>query len=127
VGERRGRELSSPGPGHGAEVPNAGEAQEGGGGEAWLAQPTGEGRSMPEFMDVHTGMAGITPEGLMEAHNADLAIQDDEKVNFKHAWADPESGMVFCLSEAPSAEAVQKIHERAGHKADNVYEVPVQA
>ena len=72
---------------------------------------------MPEFMDVHTGMAGITPEGLMEAHNADLAIQDDEKVNFKHAWADPESGMVFCLSEAPSAEAVQKIHERAGHRA----------
>ena len=40
---------------------------------------------MPEFMDVHTGMAGITSEGLLEAHNADLAIQDDEKVNFKHA------------------------------------------
>ena len=65
--------------------------------------PRERGRSMPEFMDVHTGMAGITPEGLMEAHNADLAIQDDEKVNFKHAWADPESGMVFCLSEAPPA------------------------
>jgi hypothetical protein len=89
--------------------------------------PRERGLQMPEFMDVHTGMAGITPEGLMEAHNADLAIQDDEKVNFKHAWADPESGMVFCLSEAPSAEAVQKIHERAGHKADNVYQVPVQA
>jgi len=82
---------------------------------------------MPEFMDVHTGMAGITSEGLLEAHNADLAIQDDEKVNFKHAWADPESGMVFCLSEAPSAEAVQVIHQRAGHPADNIYEVPVQA
>jgi hypothetical protein len=84
---------------------------------------------MPEVMDVHTGMKGITPEGLMEAHNADLAIQEDEKVNFKHAWADPdpETGMVFCLSEAPNAEAVQTIHERAGHKADSVYEVPVQA
>jgi hypothetical protein len=48
-------------------------------------------------------------------------------VNFKHAWADPESGMVFCLSEAPNAEAVRRIHERAGHPADNIYEVPVQA
>ena len=82
---------------------------------------------MPEFMDVHTGMAGITPDALMEAHNADLAIQADEQVNFKHAWADPDTGMVFCLSDAPSAEAVRKIHERAGHPADNVYEVPVQA
>jgi len=82
---------------------------------------------MPEFMDVHTGMAGVTPEGLMEAHNADLAIQGEEKVDFKHAWADPESGMVWCLSDAPDAEAVQRIHTRAGHPADAIYPVPVQA
>lgn len=81
---------------------------------------------MPEYMDVHTGMAGISAEALNEAHQADLAIQDDERVNFKHAWADPATGTVFCLSEAPSADAVQRIHERAGHPADNVYEVPVQ-
>ena len=86
-----------------------------------------EGDTVPEFMDVHTSMKGVTSEGLLEAHNADLAIQDDEGVNFKHAWADPESGMVFCLSEGPSAEAVQRIHERAGHPADQIYEVPVQA
>jgi Protein of unknown function (DUF4242) len=83
--------------------------------------------AMAEFMDVHRGMVGITPEGLLEAHQADLAIQGEENVDFKHAWADPKSGMVFCLSEAPSAEAVQRIHERAGHPADEVYEVPVQA
>ncbi len=80
---------------------------------------------MPEFMDVHRGMKGITPELLKEAHDADLAIQDEEGVNFKRAWADPGSGVVFCLSEAPSAEAVQRIHERAGHPADEVYPVPV--
>ncbi len=78
-------------------------------------------------MDVHTGMTGVTPDALHEAHQADLAIQDEERVNFKHAWADPSSGMVFCLSEAPNAEAVQRIHERAGHPADQIYEVPVQA
>ena len=82
---------------------------------------------MPEFMDVHHGMNGITRDLLDEAHRADLAIQDEEGVNFKHAWADPESGTVFCLSEAPNAEAVQRIHERAGHPADQIYEVPVQA
>lgn len=82
---------------------------------------------MAEYMDVHRSMQGITAELLNEAHNADLAIQDEEGVNFKHAWADPSSGMVFCLSEAPDADAVQRIHERAGHPADDIYEVPVQA
>lgn len=78
-------------------------------------------------MDVHHGMHDITPDQLRDAHQADLDIQDEEGVNFKHAWADPNSGTVFCLSEAPSAEAVKRIHERAGHPADEVYEVPVQA
>ncbi len=82
---------------------------------------------MPEFMDVHDGMHGITTEALHEAHQADLAIQGDEGVDFKHAWADPISGKVFCLSEAPSADAVKRIHERAGHPTDQVFEVPVTA
>jgi hypothetical protein len=82
---------------------------------------------MAEFMDVHTTMKGVTPEALTEAHNADLAIQDEEQVTSKNAWADPESGMVFCLSEAPDADAVQRIHERAGHPADHIYQVSVQA
>jgi hypothetical protein len=82
---------------------------------------------MPEFMDVHKGMKGITPDDLMEAHNADLAIQGEEGVDFKRAWGDPSTGVVFCLSEAPNAEAVKRIHERAGHPTEEVYEVPVQA
>jgi Protein of unknown function (DUF4242) len=82
---------------------------------------------MPQFMDVHTDMVGVTPEQLLEAHRADLAIQDDEHVDFKHAWADPKSGHVFCLSEAPDAQAVQRIHERAGHPADEVHEITVTA
>ena len=81
---------------------------------------------MPEFMDVHRGMHGVTPEGLAEAHNADLAVQGEEGVNLKHAWADPKSGMVFCLSEAPSADAVQRVHTRAGHPYDEIHEVSVK-
>ena len=82
---------------------------------------------MPQFMDVHTTMVGVTPEQLMEAHQADLDIQDEEGVDFKQAWADPVSGHVFCLSEGPSADAVRRIHERAGHPADEVHEITVTA
>jgi hypothetical protein len=82
---------------------------------------------MPEYMDVHDGMHGITNDALAAAHQADLDIQGDEGVNFKRAWADPESGKVFCLSEAPNAEAVKRIHERAGHPTSQVFEVPIQA
>jgi hypothetical protein len=82
---------------------------------------------MPKFMDVHEGMHGVTPEGLLEAHRKDLEIQDSEGVDFQHAWADPDSGQVWCISEAPDADAVRRIHERAGHPAAQVFPVPVEA
>ncbi|RCH70713.1 DUF4242 domain-containing protein [Streptomyces sp. SDr-06] len=80
---------------------------------------------MSQFMDVHRGMTGITADQLKQAHQADLAIEKEEGVHFQQAWADPTSGTVYCLSEAPSAEAVQRIHERAGHPADEVHPVPL--
>ncbi|MFI6392761.1 SCO4226 family nickel-binding protein [Nonomuraea sp. NPDC050547] len=78
-----------------------------------------------KFMDVHHGMQGITAEKLREAHDADLAIQSEEKVSFEQAWADPDSGLVYCLSDAPDAAAVQRIHQRAGHPADEIHPVPL--
>lgn len=78
---------------------------------------------MAQFMDVHTEMKGITREQLLEAHQKDLEIEGTEGVHFIKAWADPKSGHVFCLSEAPNKEAVRKIHTRAGHPADDIYEV----
>ena len=81
---------------------------------------------MAEFMDVHDNMVGITADQLKEAHQADLDIQGEENVDFKQAWGDPESGMVWCVSEAPDAEAVKRIHERAGHPTEEVYPVPVK-
>ncbi|GAA2389834.1 SCO4226 family nickel-binding protein [Nonomuraea africana] len=80
---------------------------------------------MTKFMDVHHGMVGITDEQLREAHAADLAIQEEEGVAFERAWADPDDGVVYCLSEAPDAEAVQRIHQRAGHPADEIHRVPL--
>ncbi|WP_406001256.1 SCO4226 family nickel-binding protein [Streptomyces sp. NBC_00829] len=80
---------------------------------------------MPQFMDVHHGMKGITADQLMEAHSANRAIEEEEHVHFEKAWADPESGTVYCLSEAPSAEAVQRIHERTGRLVDEIHPVPL--
>jgi hypothetical protein len=82
---------------------------------------------MAEFMDVHHGMKGITGDQLKEAHRSDLAFEGEENVHFKQAWADPDSGNVYCLSEGPSAEAVQRVHQRAGHTADEIHAVPLTA
>ncbi|GAB2610363.1 SCO4226 family nickel-binding protein [Streptomyces capparidis] len=80
---------------------------------------------MATYIDIHRGMQGITAEQLREAHRADLAIEGEEGVRFRHAWADPESGTVYCLSDGPSAEAVQRVHQRTGHPADEIHHVPL--
>ncbi|MGP1674537.1 MAG: SCO4226 family nickel-binding protein [Candidatus Limnocylindrales bacterium] len=81
---------------------------------------------MAMFMDVHSGFIGVTADQLREAHDRDLAIENDEGVHFERAWLDPESGKVFCLASGPSREAVMRIHERAGHPTAEVYAVPIE-
>jgi hypothetical protein len=81
---------------------------------------------MGKYMDVHNGFYGVTAEQLRDAHNRDLAIQDDEDVVYERAWLDPEAGKVFCLATGPSREAVMRIHERAGHPTPEIYEVTVE-
>ncbi len=81
---------------------------------------------MAKFMDVHNGFFGVSAEQLRDAHNRDLAIQDDESVVYERAWLDSESGKVFCLATGPSKEAVMRIHERAGHPTPEVYEITVE-
>jgi hypothetical protein len=81
---------------------------------------------MAKFMDIHRGMNDISPEALAEAHDADLALQDGEGVEFTHAWADPETGTVFCLSTGPNVAAVQRVHELAGHPADEYHAIGVE-
>jgi hypothetical protein len=81
---------------------------------------------MPKFMDVHDGFVGVTKEQLAEAHQRDLDTEAQDGVHFEHAWLDPESGKVFCLSTAPDKESVMRVHERSGHPTDQVYELPVE-
>jgi hypothetical protein len=82
---------------------------------------------MAQFMDVHSGMKGLTAEQLKEEHAKDKAIDQQDGVNFVRAWADPESGKVFCLSEGPNKEAVLEVHRKAGHPTDEIYEIVLTA
>ena len=81
---------------------------------------------MARYMDVHSGMKGMTRQQLEEAHHKDLATEAKDGVHFLKAWADPKSGKIFCLSEGPSAEAVMHVHERSGHPTTEIYEVPFE-
>jgi hypothetical protein len=85
-----------------------------------------QGGSMATYMDVHSGFFGVTADQLKEAHQADLDIEKDEGVHFRHAWLDPDAGKVFCLATGPSRESVLRIHERAGHPTPEIYELTVE-
>ena len=78
---------------------------------------------MPHFMDVHDGFYGVSQQDVEGAHSKDLEAEAAEGVHFKHWWADPGTGKVFCLSEGPSKDAVLRVHARAGHPTEEIYEV----
>jgi Protein of unknown function (DUF4242) len=78
---------------------------------------------MPLFMDVHN-VDGATEDDVAKAHEADLATQDKHGVRYLKYWVDEKAGKIFCLSEAPNAEAAQAVHREAhGLVADEIYEV----
>ena len=81
---------------------------------------------MATYIDIHSGFVGATEAQLRAAHLSRVEIEGDEGVHFVRSWLDPEFGKVFCLSTGPSKEAVMRVHERAGHPAAEVYEVPVE-
>ena len=80
---------------------------------------------MPLLMDVHETLpAGATTQEVAAAHRADLDVQQHHGVRYLRYWVDEEAGKVFCLAEAPSAEAATAVHREAhGLLADRIYEV----
>ena len=81
---------------------------------------------MARFIDVRDGFAGATNEQISAVHDADQAIEGEEGVHFDNVWLDPEAGRLFCLSTAPSKEAVMRIRERTGHPVTEIYEIRVE-
>ena len=79
----------------------------------------------PLFMDVHETLPeGATVKDVMGAHKADLETQDEYGVKYLRYWVDEKNAKVFCLAEAPNAEAAIAVHREAhGLLADRIYEV----
>ncbi|MFI5225165.1 MAG: nickel-binding protein [Candidatus Limnocylindrales bacterium] len=79
---------------------------------------------MPLYLDTHDKVDGLTGEAVAAAHAADLATQGKYGVNYMRYWYDEATGKVFCLAEAPSAEAAAAVHREAhGLLADSIVEV----
>jgi hypothetical protein len=78
---------------------------------------------MSLFMDVHN-LDDVTLEAVAGAHQADLATQGRFDVEYRRYWVDEARGKVFCLVEAPTADAAAQVHKEAhGLVADEIYEV----
>ncbi len=79
---------------------------------------------MPLYLDTHKKIPGLTAEAVAQAHAADLAVQGKHGVSYVRYWYDEATGKVFCLAEAPSAEAAIAVHREAhGLLADEIVEV----
>ncbi|WP_027343042.1 DUF4242 domain-containing protein [Hamadaea tsunoensis] len=80
---------------------------------------------MPLYMDIHTIADGVKIDDVAQAHKADLQKQGEHDVNYLRYWVNEAEGKVFCLVEAPSAEAAATVHREAhGLVADEIF--PVQ-
>ena len=80
---------------------------------------------MTLYMDVHNGLPdGTTTADVAEAHAADLRVQERFGVRYLSYWIDEQGGKVFCLIDAPNADAAHAVHREAhGLVADEIYPV----
>ena len=67
---------------------------------------------MPIYMDVHI-VPGVKAGAVAQAHQLDLACQEQHGCKCMTYWIDEERENVFCLIEAPSEEAVVQMHNQA--------------
>ena len=77
------------------------------------------------FLDVHeVGPGKVTARDVAGAHQKDLATEKKYGVHFKAYWVDEKAGTIYCLAEAPSAEALNAVHTDAhGLLANKIAEV----
>jgi hypothetical protein len=79
---------------------------------------------MALYMDVHSLGDAVTVEDVAKAHEADLRLQDEHAVHYLRYWVDETRGKIFCLVDAPDAEAANTVHREAhGLVADEIYRV----
>ena len=76
------------------------------------------------FMDVQNIEGGVSAADVAAAHEKDLQTEGAHGVHYQRYWVDEQAGKIFCLVEAPSAEAANTVHREAhGLVADEIYPV----
>ena len=79
---------------------------------------------MPLYMDVHHLGESVSVDDVAKAHLSDLEKQGAHDVSYLRYWVDESNGIIFCLAEAPDAEAANTVHREAhGLLADEIHEV----
>jgi Nickel responsive protein SCO4226-like len=79
---------------------------------------------MTLFMDSHSIDGGVKVGDVAEAHLADLKTQERYGVHYLRYWVDERAGRIFCLVDAPDAEAARRVHREAhGLVADSIHPV----
>ncbi|TME11203.1 MAG: DUF4242 domain-containing protein [Chloroflexi bacterium] len=86
--------------------------------------PSKGGTTMALFMDSHAIDGGVKASDVAQAHLADLQTQDRYGVRYLRYWVDEGAGRIFCLVDAPDAEAAIRVHREAhGLVADSIHRV----
>jgi len=79
---------------------------------------------MPLYLDIHNIEGGVSAKDAADAHMKDVEEQAKHGVTYQRYWVDEAAGKIFCLVEAPNAEAAHTVHREAhGLVADEIYEV----
>jgi len=67
---------------------------------------------MPIYMDVHI-VPGVKARNVAEAHQKDLAHQEEYGCKCMTYWIDEQRESIFCLIEASDKDMVQEMHSKA--------------
>jgi hypothetical protein len=79
---------------------------------------------VPLYMDVHKVGSKVDATEVAEAHKKDLEVQGNYGVKYLRYWVDQDAGHIYCLAEAPNADAAVRVHREAhGMVADEIHEV----
>ena len=79
---------------------------------------------MALFMDIHSLGGAVGKADDERAHAADLTTQERYGVTYLRYWVDEADGKIFCLVEAPDAQAAASVHREAhGLVADEIFPV----
>jgi hypothetical protein len=80
--------------------------------------------TMPLFMDVHHIRDTLDLAQVAEDQAADRRFEGRHGVRYLRYWVDETHGTIFCLVEAPYAEAAKAVHRQAQNPVtDEIYQV----